>query len=41
MLDLARKGVEEITELQKQAILDADQASVSDLHDLPGHFKRS
>ncbi|NWK57671.1 ribonuclease PH [Verrucomicrobiaceae bacterium N1E253] len=34
MLDLARKGVSEITELQKQAILDADQASPGDLASL-------
>lgn len=34
MLDLASKGVIEITALQKQAILDADQASPADLADL-------
>ena len=40
MLDLARKGIGEITELQKQAIQDADQASLADLDDLAGQFKR-
>jgi len=39
MLDLARKGIVEITELQKQAILDADKMSLSDLEGLAGCFK--
>ncbi|MBT8043367.1 MAG: ribonuclease PH [Verrucomicrobiae bacterium] len=41
MLDLAKKGVTEITELQKQAIHDADQASSTDLKDLADSFKRT
>ena len=40
MLDLAKKGVLEIIELQKQAILDADQASSSDLSSLTDAFKQ-
>lgn len=40
MLDLARKGVTEITALQKQAILDADQASPADLASLANALKR-
>ncbi len=40
MLDLARQGVTEITALQKQAILDADQASSTDLDSLADCFKR-
>lgn len=40
MLELAKKGVVEITALQKQAILDADQASPSDLADLAAAMKR-
>jgi ribonuclease PH len=40
MLDLARKGVTEITALQKQAILDADQVSSTDLDGLANCFKR-
>ena len=39
MLDLARKGIVEITELQKQAIQDADKMSLSDLEGLAGCFK--
>lgn len=39
MLDLAKKGLTEITELQKQAILDADQASPNDLSSLTDVFK--
>ncbi|MGB0774271.1 MAG: ribonuclease PH [Akkermansiaceae bacterium] len=39
MLDLAKKGVKEITALQKQAILDADQASLTDLESLENCFK--
>ena len=41
MLELSRKGITEITELQKQAILDADRASLSDLENLEGCFKGS
>ncbi len=41
MLDLARKGVAEITDLQRQAILDADQVSSTDLDSLADCFKRS
>ncbi len=41
MLDLARKGVTEIISLQKQAILDADQASSTDLESLADCFNRS
>ena len=41
MLELSRKGITEITELQKQAILDADRASLSDLENLDGCFKGS
>ncbi|MBT8038016.1 MAG: ribonuclease PH [Verrucomicrobiae bacterium] len=40
MLDLARKGVTEITALQKQAILDADQVSSTDLDSLAHSFQR-
>jgi len=40
MLDLARQGVTEITALQKQAILDADQVSSTDLDSLANSFKR-
>ncbi len=40
MLDLARKGVAEITDLQRQAILDADQVSSTDLDSLADCFKR-
>ncbi len=39
MIDLAKKGVTEITALQKQAILDADQASDTDLASLTDAFK--
>ena len=39
MLSLARKGVKEITALQKQAIIDADQASSTDLENLANSFK--
>ena len=39
MLDLAKKGVTEITALQKQAILDADQASPTDLADLAASMR--
>jgi len=39
MLELARKGVTEITALQKQAILDADEASSTDLESLANCFK--
>jgi len=39
MLDLARKGVSEIVELQKQAIVDADQASPEDLASLAQALK--
>ena len=39
MLELARKGVTEITALQKQAILDADKASATDLEDLANALK--
>lgn len=41
MLDLAKKGVGELITLQKQAIIDADQASLNDLNDLANCFKRS
>ena len=40
MLELAKKGVTEITAIQKQAILDADQASPADLADLAAVMKR-
>ncbi len=40
MLDLAEKGVSELVTLQKQAILDADQTSLSDLNNLADSFKR-
>lgn len=40
MLDLARKGVAEITTLQRQAILEADQVSSTDLDSLADCFKR-
>lgn len=40
MLELARQGVTEITALQKQAILDADQATPTDLADLAHAMKR-
>ncbi len=39
MLDLARKGVQEIVELQKQAITDADQATPADLESLAQALK--
>ncbi len=39
MLDLAKDGISQLVELQKQAILDADQASASDLADLANAFK--
>lgn len=39
MLELAKKGVTEITALQKQAILDADQASPADLASLADVLK--
>jgi len=39
MLSLASKGITEITALQKQAILDADQPSSTDLADLANAFK--
>ena len=38
MLDLARKGITEITALQKQAILDADRISSTDLENLTNCF---
>jgi ribonuclease PH len=41
MLALARKGVTELIELQKQAILDADRASAGDLAALANAFTRS
>ena len=41
MLDLARKGIGEITELQKQAIKDADEMSLGDLEGLADRFKRT
>jgi len=41
MLSLAKKGIKEITALQKQAILDADQASSGDLESLADCFKQS
>lgn len=41
MLTLARKGVKELTNLQKQAILNADQASPGDLASLADCFKQS
>lgn len=41
MLDLARKGINELTSLQKQAILDADQPSSTDLESLANSFKQS
>ncbi len=40
MLDLARKGVAEITTLQRRAILEADQVSSTDLDSLADCFKR-
>ena len=40
MLALAEKGVGEIVALQKQAILDADQASLTDFEGLADCFKR-
>ncbi len=40
MLDLCRKGVTEITALQKQAIIDADQATPSDLESLANALQR-
>ena len=39
MLDLARKGITEIAGLQRQAILDADRISLSDLENLEGCYK--
>lgn len=39
MLELAKKGVKEITELQKQAIVNADQASAGDIASLADAFK--
>ena len=39
MISLAKKGVKEITALQKQAIIDADQASPTDLEGLADSFK--
>ena len=41
MLDLARKGIGEITELQKQAIKAADEMSLGDLEDLADCFNRN
>lgn len=41
MLELAKKGITEITGLQKQAILAAGQASSTDLADLADCFKRT
>ncbi len=41
MLSLARKGVKEISAMQKQAILDADRTSVTDLESLAEAFKPS
>ena len=41
MLDLARKGIGEITELQKQAIKAADEMSLGDLEDLASCFNRT
>ncbi len=40
MLDLAEKGVKELVALQKQAIVDADKASLTDLNDLQDSFNR-
>jgi ribonuclease PH len=40
MLELARKGINEITELQRQAIVAADAISSTDLEGLEGRFKR-
>ena len=39
MISLAKKGVKEITALQKQAIIDANQASPTDLEGLADSFK--
>ena len=41
MLALARKGVKEISAMQKQAILDADRTSSTDLESLADCFKQS
>lgn len=38
MLELSRKGIAEIAELQRQAILDADKASTADLASLTAAF---
>jgi len=38
MLELSRKGITEITALQKQAILDADKISSTDLENLTNCF---
>ena len=40
MLDLCRKGVDEIVSLQKAAILTADKAAPADLSSLMAAFKR-
>jgi ribonuclease PH len=41
MLALARKGITELIDLQKQAILEADRASPGDLAALANAFTRS
>jgi len=40
MLELAKKGVLEITALQKQAIIDADQVNSEDLADLAAAMQK-
>ena len=41
MLDLARKGIEEISELQRQAIKGVDEISLTDIENLADCFKRT